>query len=264
MTSTLLLLLAVTSASPGPGTDYARAPAACAARSGAVTLPLVELYTSEGCSSCPAADRWFSRQRDPDAANWLAFHVDYWDELGWRDRFGAPAHTRRQRERAWAWSSATIYTPQVMLGPTIHAPWRTPPRFAALLRAARTPARAGLAMRVHRAPSGNWQVRVAAARVAGSRGTEAQLWLARWVDDQHTAVKAGENRGVALRHDHVVQGLWGPWALDARATTHEVTIAPLAGKWGMVAFVQDARGDTLQSLELAASRCPATEPTRVQ
>ncbi len=61
----------------------------CSVRSGAQTMPLVELYTSEGCSSCPPADRWLSQRlaSDGDATNWLAFHVDYWDDLGWPDRF---------------------------------------------------------------------------------------------------------------------------------------------------------------------------------
>jgi hypothetical protein len=248
MTATLLLLLAVA----GPGVP---AVPACAARSGARVEPLVELYTAEGCSSCPPADRWLSREAPRGGANWLAFHVDYWDGLGWRDRFAAAAHTRRQRERAWAWSSATIYTPQVMLGQAIHAPWRSDARFAALLRAARVPARAGLAVRVRPGRAGNWQARVAAVPVAAARGTEAQLWLAQWIDGQRTAVRAGENRGAVLRHDRVVRALWGPWPLAARPTVREVDLAPAAGAWGLVAFVQDARGDTLQSLGLDASAC---------
>jgi hypothetical protein len=249
MTALLILLLAVAV----PATGDARA--ACSARSGVQVVPLVELYTAEGCSSCPPADRWLSRQVGHAPANWLAFHVDYWDSLGWRDRFAAPAHTQRQRERAWAWSSATIYTPQVMVGPGIHAPWRSDARFATLLRAARVPARAGLALRVHRARDGGLHARVAAAPVAAVRGTQAQLWLARWIDGQHTAVRAGENAGVQLRHDRVVQGLWGPWPLARGVAMQDVALDAIPGRWGLVAFVQDARGDTLQSLGLDATAC---------
>ena len=248
MTATLLLLLAVA----GPGAHGA---SACAARSGAFAVPLVELYTAEGCSTCPPADRWLSRESAQGAANWLAFHVDYWDGLGWRDRFAAPAHTRRQRDRAWAWSSATIYTPQVMLGQDIHAPWRSDARFAALLRGARVPARAGLAVRVRPARAGQWRARVAAVPVAAARATEAQLWLAQWIDGQRTAVRTGENRGAVLRHDRVVRELWGPWPLAAQATVREVDLVPARGAWGLVAFVQDARGDTLQSLGVDATQC---------
>jgi len=240
-----LLLLAVGAPIPPP---------ACRAESGMLAVPLVELYTAEGCSSCPPADRWLSRHAHDAGAEWLAFHVDYWDGLGWRDRFAAHAHTRRQRDRAWAWSSATIYTPQVMLGPDIHAPWRMERQFAAALRAARIPARAGLALRVLSAGSG-LTARVAAVTVPAARGTEAQLWLARWIDGQGTAVQAGENRGATLHHDRVVQGLWGPWPLGPMATVRVVPVAAAPGRWGLVAFVQDARGDTLQTLGWEASAC---------
>ena len=76
--------------------------AACTARSGPQTVALVELYTSEGCDSCPPADRWLSSAFPVGAAGRnvaaLAFHVDYWDRLGWKDRFAAPAFTARQYE----------------------------------------------------------------------------------------------------------------------------------------------------------------------
>jgi hypothetical protein len=66
-------------------------------------MPLVELYTSEGCNSCPPADRWLSAsfaKGAPRASGIaLAFHVDYWDRLGWKDRFATPAFTQRQYDR---------------------------------------------------------------------------------------------------------------------------------------------------------------------
>jgi hypothetical protein len=251
--SLMLLTLAIASADPAT----AATPPACRARSGALTVPLVELYTSEGCSSCPPADRWFARSAGNPEANWLAFHVDYWDELGWRDRFATRAHTRRQRDRAWAWSSATIYTPQVMLGTSIHAPWRSPPEFAAQLAAARAPARAGIALRLRPLGGDRWEAKVSAAPVAAAHGTEALLWLARYEDAQSTQVRAGENRGASLRHERVVRQLWGPWPLAAKPTLRRVDVRQARGEWGLVAFVQDARGDTLQTLRLAAPACAA-------
>jgi hypothetical protein len=74
--------------------------AACMARSGAETIALVELYTAEGCDSCPPADRWLSTAFPADGVSKgavaLAFQVDYWARLGWRDRFAQPAFTKRQ------------------------------------------------------------------------------------------------------------------------------------------------------------------------
>ena len=81
---------------------------------------LVELYTSEGCSSCPPADRWLSSLKD-DEGLWkefvpLAFHVDYWDYIGWEDRFADKQYSQRQRRYAHEFSEPTVYTP-VYVGP---------------------------------------------------------------------------------------------------------------------------------------------------
>lgn len=81
---------------------------------------VVELFTSEGCSSCPPADRLMKQVHDAVSANGqrvycLAYHVDYWDRLGWRDRFSDPAHSRRQSLYAHARGSDRVYTPQVIV-----------------------------------------------------------------------------------------------------------------------------------------------------
>src|SRR5437763_12029180 len=76
---------------------------------------LIELFTSEGCSSCPPAEKWLSAfKSNPDL--WkktvpVAFHVDYWNHLGWRDRFSKPEFTSRQRRYAAAWGGDSVYTP---------------------------------------------------------------------------------------------------------------------------------------------------------
>lgn len=87
-------------------------------RSDSGSINLVELYTSEGCSSCPPADRWFSTLKDHPAL-WtqlipLAFHVDYWDYIGWEDRFAQPGFADRQRHYAGENGMPTIYTPGLM------------------------------------------------------------------------------------------------------------------------------------------------------
>jgi len=86
------------------------------------TVALLELYTSEGCDSCPPADRWLSGLElgtPPLRAVALAFHVDYWDRLGWRDRFGSAVFTERQHEQQSRRHAAFVYTPQVLLQGTI-------------------------------------------------------------------------------------------------------------------------------------------------
>src|SRR5450755_245951 len=93
----------------------ARAAGACSAHSARTATPVVELYTSEGCNSCPPADRWLSRLKaDPDVVA-LAFHVDYWDRLGWKDRFASAAFTERQATQQASNGARFSYTPQVVV-----------------------------------------------------------------------------------------------------------------------------------------------------
>src|SRR5689334_522273 len=83
--------------------------------SGETRNVLIELFTSEGCSSCPAAEKWLGALKSNQDL-WrkivpVAFHVDYWDRLGWRDRFAKPEFTARQQRYAAAWGGDAVYTP---------------------------------------------------------------------------------------------------------------------------------------------------------
>lgn len=85
--------------------------ASCSAQTAKVVTPLLELYTSEGCSSCPPADLWLSRLKSrPGELNALAFHVDYWDGLGWKDRFAQQAFSEKQRIQAKLTGNRVVYT----------------------------------------------------------------------------------------------------------------------------------------------------------
>src|SRR5881392_2430617 len=83
--------------------------------SGDTQSSLIELFTSEGCSSCPPAEKWLSALKSSSdlwkKAVPVAFHVDYWDHLGWRDRFSKPEFTSRQQHYAAAWGGDSVYTP---------------------------------------------------------------------------------------------------------------------------------------------------------
>lgn len=230
-------------------------PEACTARSGAQAVPLVELYTSEGCSSCPPADRWLSAQAGDDSVNWLAFHVDYWDDIGWPDRFASAEYSQRQRARVHATGGSTVYTPQVMVGAQVQAPWRS--SLQATLRTARVPALAALALRLQPDQDG-WQVALGASRTPAAGGGDAQVWLAQYSDAQVSDVRAGENRGVTLHHDRVVRKLWGPWPLSATALSRSVSLQAPSPRWGVVAFVQDGSGRVWQSLGLPVPACTTT------
>lgn len=227
----------------------------CAVRSTPTVTPLVDLYTSEGCSSCPPADRWLRAQVGRTDSNFLAYHVDYWDSIGWPDRFASPAYTQRQRTRvAQAAGGSAIFTPQVMVGSQVQAHWRSTGRFDRLLQRSRLPSPVALALQA-RPNGGAWEASIGAARSAGAASGPARIWLAQYVDGQSTQVRAGENHGVTLRHDRVVKTLLGPWTLGDAAFSRVVTVPAQTGHWGLTLLAQDDHGGTLQSLSLASDRC---------
>jgi hypothetical protein len=109
----------------GPGMNL-QAQATARFESGPAQVSLVELYTSEGCSSCPPAEAWLSGlSQSPElwkAVVPVAFHVDYWDNLGWKDWFSSREFTQRQRRYAANWGSGSVYTPAFVLN---GAEWQT-------------------------------------------------------------------------------------------------------------------------------------------
>jgi hypothetical protein len=257
---TVSIALAIAIMHAGP--DVAAADR-CSVRSDDRVVPLIELYTSEGCSSCPPADRWLSSQirSDEHRANWLAFHVDYWDELGWPDRFASPKHTQRQRRRVNAAGGSTVYTPQVMIGKDVQTVWRASPAVARALDAAGGVAEVGVALVLERQAAGTI-VRLGVARSGSSSAKPASVWLAQTSDAQETRVRAGENAGATLRHDRVVEKLWGPWPLGSAPLAKTIDTELGSQGWGLTAFVEHADGRVLQSLRLSPADCGLTHPVQ--
>lgn len=173
-------------------------PLACSARSGPGVTPVVELYTSEGCSSCPPADRWLSALKGRGDVVALAFHVDYWDRLGWKDRFASPAFTRRQLEQLPVNGARFAYTPQVVVDGRDRKDW---PRLAVPGAAVESP------VSIELSRDGD---RVTAKVTAGAKAPArlAAYWAV--TESNHrTVVRAGENDGATLTHDFVVRE-WVP------------------------------------------------------
>jgi hypothetical protein len=232
----------------------------CAAKSGPGTAALVELYTSQGCNSCPPADEWLRKLPaagfGPERVVPLALHVDYWDYIGWKDPFASPAFGARQRELAAVNRSRVVYTPQVLLGGRDYRGWSGRARFGDDVRAInRTPARAEIGLRLSEAQPGSFEVRVSGSVPGREDRAEAVLYVAAYENGLSNRVTAGENRGATLHHDFVVREWWGPIALDAAGgveLARKVTARGVA-KGGVAAFVQSRRtGEVLQALALPA------------
>ena len=181
----------------------------CTARSGATITPVVELYTSEGCSSCPPADRWLSRLTPDSNVVALAFHVDYWDRLGWKDRFASPAHTARQSAQQAANGARFSYTPQVVVEGADRKDWPD----------VRLPLKAGSAAQVQVSLAREGERFTASVHpFAGGPLKLAAYWAVTELNHV-TTVKAGENEGATLKHDFVVREYAPVAAWAAKADT---------------------------------------------
>ena len=238
----------------------------CVLQSGGHRVTVLELYTSEGCSSCPPADRWLSslpkRGVGLDSAVLLAFHVDYWNQLGWADRFSQARFSQRQHEVAGRNRSRQVYTPQLLLdGRTLRA-GSLPDDLDDRLRSINAEqARATIRAEIVREPSA-FQVNVDAEVIAATTPANADVWLAAFENDLSSAVSRGENAGVLLKHDFVVRDLVGPFSIASTGRRRvEQRIEP-ARDWdlrhiGLAVFVQDRNnGEVLQ----AAAMFPLCRP----
>jgi hypothetical protein len=241
------------------------AAAQCIGHSGERTAALVELYTSEGCSSCPPADRWLSslgsRGYAPSRVVPLSLHVDYWDYIGWKDPYAKPDFAGRQRKLSHLQRLAFVYTPQVMLQGRDFRGWHDPERFdQALARINARPAKARLSLHIEGLENDAMTVRVDALVTDASEAKDAALYVAAYENRLASRVTAGENRGEVLTHDYVVLEWLGPFDLPAggrRAAQHRLPLLPKAvpAHSGVAAFVQNRRSlEVLQALMLPACR----------
>ena len=218
------------------------APAALAApqtiTSPATRVSLLELYTSEGCSSCPPAEDWLGSLKDDDRL-WkqvvpVAFHVDYWDYLGWRDPFDARTYTLRQQAIAASAGNGTLYTPQFVLDGKDWQNWfnHRPLSLDAGSKAGVLSLTAvGRAVHVRFFPATTDELRL----------TAYVTLLAFGVD---VPVSAGENNGVILRHDFLVVS-YARMSLQRTSTGYvgDITLSePVtkAGRYALAGWVSSA------------------------
>ena len=224
-------------------------------RIGPGTAALVELYTSEGCSSCPPADRWLSSlsARPPGTVVPLALHVDYWDYIGWKDPYAKREFSLRQRKLTQLQRMALVYTPQVVLQGRDFRAWGSP-AFDEARGADQRPAGQGepQARAPGRGPGRRWRSKPRPS-LAGP-AEDAALYLAAY---QQQARKPGDGGREPRPHAHPRlrgAGVAGPVGLrrdppDASAAGCRFCRAPTRRNSGVAAFVQDRRtGEVLQAL----------------
>jgi len=212
-----VILLFTTSASAGP----------LVLNSGATQVTLLELYTSQGCSSCPPAERWLNKYIDSEDL-WtrtvpVAFHVDYWDYIGWKDIFATREHGERQRDYARSGRARTVYTPGLFLNGREWRGWtfRLKPRASG------------------KRP-GNLSVTIDDDRLAATYPETAplELHIALLGFGIVTPIERGENRNSTLRQEFVVLAHEMHDSANGHWDAHLPEVTPhQAGRYGVAVWV---------------------------
>ena len=241
--------------------------AQCAADSGARRVPLLELYTSEGCDSCPPADRWVSalaqRGLSAERVLTLGFHVDYWNYLGWNDPYARAEFSARQRAASRRNHARVVYTPQLLLNGKDYRRGAFRDSFAdeiAVLNGSKPGAR--ISIKATTVPPGTLSIEGTALVPDATARSNTGVYLALYENNLSSRVKAGENKGKHLRHDFVVRELAGPYPVDHNGTAPLHKRFTLDAPWKLehlhiAAFVQNERtGDVLQAIALPYCRSP--------
>src|ERR1700692_28354 len=171
----------------------------CAAHAHAQLRPAVlELFTSEGCSSCPPAEAYVGELTQRPNVLALAFHVDYWDDLGWRDRFGLPESVRRQRSYARTLGLASVYTPQAVIDGRADFVGTDVASIDKRLNEKRSGVALSVAVR-------DGEVQIDLGMQAGAAPSDVILVAYR--RDAVTAIGRGENSGRTLAESNIVRAI---------------------------------------------------------
>jgi hypothetical protein len=203
---------------------------------------VVELFTSQGCSSCPPADALLGELARHGDVIALGFHINYWDSLGWKDPFSTPQSTERQRAYGHQFGTS-VYTPQLVVDGTREMVGSHRTEVIAALRESSHEAIAPVAF----AADGH-SVAIGPAATAGTTG---KVWLVRFVQKRTTHVGAGENASRTLEDTNGVETLapLGNW----QGTDATFAVEPPAAGEGIAVLVQAADGRMLGAAQLLGS-----------
>lgn len=219
----------------------------------AAPLAVVELFTSQGCSSCPAADKVLGKLAGRPGIVALSLPVDYWDYLGWRDTLAEHAFTERQRAYAAARGDGQVYTPQVVVNGMVHAVGSRMAEIEAAVETSRQKLGAAVTSLVVKYEGEAIVVEVGAAP-AGSAVNDGRILMAVTERQVPVEITKGENRGKTIVYHNVVRKLAevGRWTGAAQSMRLEKADLMPAGTDGCVALLQEgAAGPILAAAQLA-------------
>ncbi|MGH6995756.1 MAG: DUF1223 domain-containing protein [Stellaceae bacterium] len=213
---------------------------------------VVELFTSQGCSSCRPADAYFGELAKRSDVIALGFHVDYWNYIGWNDPFAKPWATARQRQYQDDLKTRFVYTPQIVVDGAAEAVGSDDEKCDALIDAAKTKAEPRPTLALH------WRADGALAVDVGSgespAGQPATLWLIGYDSTHTTQVLRGENEGLTITDFHPVRsysqlGKWAGWSAEFIVPAAK---AKTLGDGGIAVLLQErGTGPILTAAEIA-------------
>jgi hypothetical protein len=203
---------------------------------------VIELFTSQGCDSCPPADallKTYANRKDVLA---LSYHVDYWDYLGWKDTLGSPKFTERQRNYAKARNDGQVYTPQAVVNGVSHVNGASARDLESALKDTRSQ------VEPSRVPLRFWTDRGAIMIEAGAASPatptkEATVWLAMVQKSSDVVIARGENRGKTITYVNIVRELTpvGTWTGQPMKIQLARTAVMQPGLEAVVVFLQQGK-----------------------
>ena len=199
---------------------------------------VVELYTSQGCNSCPPADRFLGELAARDDVVALSEHITYWDYLGWKDTFGSRTATRRQRAYGREFGRNSVYTPQMVIGGREHVVGSDTAAFGRAMLRDQTDDRPRLDVTLTRGDSNTILAHIP-AHESGTR-KPAVVWLFRYDSANTVAIERGENVGKSLTYHNVVREIreLAQWRGDAMTIPLALDDLTAGGRDGCAVVVQ--------------------------
>ena len=210
---------------------------------------VVELFTSQGCSSCVPAQAYMRELAKRDDVIALEFHVDYWDYIGWKDRFARPEFTDRQQQYRRTLKSRYVYTPQMVISGRVHNVGSDVEEAERQISKFREMAGGGPKVTLHHRGD---SVMVAVAE--GRTATPIDVYFVTYDNEHTTEVTRGENAGVALVNARVVRELHRIGLWDGAATQYTVSLAGKSGLAGCAVLLQLPGGPIQSAQSLAFVR----------
>jgi hypothetical protein len=257
MTKRTRLFLAGLTLAIAAGTSLFLAPATPPAKAGSGNHNghpvVVELFTSQGCHSCPPADKYVGELKKHENVIALAYHVDYWDYIGWKDPFASPANTQRQRVYSKAMGLWSIYTPQMVIDGRLEGVGsRTRDIAEKIVRVGTMDSadRVSIPITLH-ASDGKISVTVE----SGTAPRECDVWLITYEEEETTAIPRGENAGKTLTEYNIVRGIWRVANWNGTRITTDVAIRDLGdGAENAVVLLQETGQGPIHGAALASLR----------